>query len=199
MSTSGYFATPISVYNKKFEGLKETIVSYADTQKEDVESGVAVSLKHNLKESKFDFLHKEDKVIQDLRQWILECWKLTIESVHKKDVNFDYFIPESWYHITEKDGYHETHYHANCSWCGIYYVDDGGSLESGQTKFLSPIDGMFMDDGNEFINQQSIFVSPAQAGKLILFPSYLKHSVSQFKGNGKRITIAFNGQSYEKN
>ena len=48
-------------------------------------------------------------------------------------------------------------------------VDDGGSLESGQTKFLSPIDGMFMDDGNEFINQQSIFVSPAQAGKLILF------------------------------
>ena len=96
MSTSGYFATPISVYSKKFEGLKETIVSYADTQKEDVESGVAVSLKHNLKESKFDFLHKEDKVIQDLRQWILECWKLTIESVHKKDVNFDYFIPESW-------------------------------------------------------------------------------------------------------
>jgi hypothetical protein len=58
---------------------------------------------------------------------------------------------------------------------------------------------MFMDDGNDFINKQSIFVSPAQTGKLILFPSYLKHSVSQFKGNGKRITIAFNGQSYEKN
>ena len=58
---------------------------------------------------------------------------------------------------------------------------------------------MFMDDGNEFINTQSIFVSPAQAGKLILFPSFLKHSVSQFMGNDKRITIAFNGQSYEKN
>ena len=45
MSTSGYFATPISVYNKKFEGLKETIVSYADTQKEDVENYIKATAK----------------------------------------------------------------------------------------------------------------------------------------------------------
>lgn len=195
----GIFSTPISIYNNKdiVEDIEKYILEKSNQQNTDIESKVAGHLKHRLKESAFNFLTENNKSITPLRNWIVDCLIDTVKKVYvdNKKKNYKVFFESSWYHVTEKYGYHEIHSHPNCSWCGIFYV----SGDSGDTKFHSPIDSLYMDDGNSFIETMGVFKQSPEPGKLILFPSYLKHSVDEYTGNDKRITVAFNAQIYEKN
>lgn len=112
-----------------------------------------------------------------------------------------------WANVNRRGHGNEFHTHPGAFWSGTYYVRDGS--EEGDT---SPD----ADLGGEFEAQDPRGVAPAmyapnltfagpggpsvgaselirpRAGMMILFPSWLSHAVRPYRGEGVRVSIAFN-------
>jgi uncharacterized protein (TIGR02466 family) len=113
----------------------------------------------------------------------------------------------AWFQIQNQYGFHDTHNHGNCSWCGVYYVqvDDSARREAhptlgkrnGITRFYGPaldlIGGAYMDAGNLYL-QSTHFDSVPEEGVLCVFPSHLKHMALPYMGEKDRVIVSFNAQ-----
>ena len=85
---------------------------------------------------------------------------------------------ELWANINERGGYNTPHTHGESSdWSGVYYVD----LPKGAPPigFLAPHRGQL----------QAV---EAEAGTMLLFPSWLMHHVPPHEGKKPRISVSFN-------
>tara|TARA_B100000519_G_C14031665_1_gene338350 strand:- start:43 stop:672 length:630 start_codon:yes stop_codon:yes gene_type:complete len=188
---NNFFSTPVSFWKCEdfVPDLKKEILS---KEIKGIESNIAPLLKHNLVESDFKFLTRDHlPVIKNLNSWIYSCLKQTINTLQKEDVHYEVTIRESWYHITKTNGVHEPHIHPGCSWCGLYYVQSGDE-GSGQTIFDSPLKSTYIDRGNFWLGNDSGMAIDPRDGLLVLFPSYLMHYQSLYKGSQDRIVIGFN-------
>lgn len=113
-------------------------------------------------------------------------------------LRFEY---HSWFHITRAGGYQGVHNHPNASWSGIYCVDPGDTVEgrpdSGMVRFHDPraASTMYLDAGNRQL-AAPFFTGclniSHEAGKLLLFPSYVSHEIFAYVGKRPRIVVAFN-------
>jgi hypothetical protein len=171
-------------------------------------SGIALSAKsrQGLYESSFDLLASPHPALARLKAFFEDALRLAISHVNGSKDNPRLIRPritESWFHITNDGGFHDAHYHNQCSWCGIYYAqagectptDDSGP-GNGVNRFFCPLPsgGAYIDYGNSYLNSNRADIVP-QDGLLILFPSYLLHNALSYRGQTDRITISFNSQA----
>ncbi len=113
-----------------------------------------------------------------------------------------------WFQITNDFGFHETHIHGNCSWSGVYYVQVGESsrgpdqraangMPNGITRFYGPhieyTAGGHGDLGNLYLQDHTRDSYP-EDGKLVIFPSHLKHMVFPYNGENDRVIVSFHAQ-----
>jgi len=203
---SALFTTEIPVDDSFRENLKAIILREAALQDTPIQSEVAVAAKHGLKESPLNFLELDDEPVQQLKAFIEQAVLYAAFEANAdywpEDVEYQTRIVESWYHVTEEGGYHDVHSHPNCSWCGIYCVDQGDvelSTQNGVNRFYDPRSnaGHYQDVGTQYLNQEGFWDIAPQNGGLTLFPSYLKHSALPYRGDKSRIVIAFNCQIVE--
>ncbi len=95
------------------------------------------------------------------------------------------------------------HAHPNCFWSGVYYADDGGitsdSSVAGELELFDPrgpapvmySSAVRMNvPGGE--NAGSYHRIRPKNGLMVIFPSWLQHSVTPYRGAGTRISIAIN-------
>ena len=190
------FSTPLVFHKNEsiVDGLKNYIL---DNQPQGVDSNVGDYVKHNLKESTFDFFNSNESIIQESMRWFGNCLVETVTHYYqnlniKDNLNGQYGVgfADSWFHIGKKYSSHDVHNHGNCSWCGIFYVDSGEVDKGGETIFRNPVTPNFTDCGNNYVFT-SIRVMP-ENGKLVLFPSYLDHYQSLYTGDKDRIVVGFN-------
>ena len=160
-----------------------------------IESKVAVEIKNNLDESNFDFFNREEKVIQDTVKYLSKSIKSSLNYLYKEKTEYSIYFPDSWYHICNENSTHEKHMHSNCSWCGIFYIDEGDIDKGGHTVFNHPIASNFFDNGSLIHRQGAIRIIP-ETGKLILFPSFLEHYQALYTGKKSRIVVGFNSSVY---
>lgn len=113
-------------------------------------------------------------------------------------LRFDY---HAWFHVTRRGGYQGLHNHPNATWSGIYCVDPGDELpdrpQSGAVRFHDPrgFADQYIDAGNERLNltlRHGSYQIRHEAGKLLVFPSYLAHEIFPYEGERPRIVVAFN-------
>lgn len=101
-----------------------------------------------------------------------------------------------WANISETGAFNTMHTHPGMTWSGVYYVDTGdspGQNDSGILKFMDPSPGSaasFLP----FLARATPQIQPV-SGLMLLFPSYVPHSVLPHRGNRPRISIAFNFRS----
>ncbi len=162
-----------------------------------IESNVANQVKHNLSESKFDFFNSEVDVIKETRTFLASCLKDILNNLYNSDDDYKIAFTDSWYHVGTKNSSHDLHAHINCSWCGIFYIQSGELDKGGHTFFCNPIFSNFLDIGTVHHNDTEHIVIPKN-GKLVFFPSYLKHFQSIYEGNEQRVVVAFNCSILEK-
>ena len=72
-----------------------------------------------------------------------------------------------------------------------------GDEGSGETVFETPIRTTYLDRGSLYLDEQCFSKIQPEDGKLVLFPSYLSHYQSMYKGNKDRIVVAFNSSINE--
>jgi uncharacterized protein (TIGR02466 family) len=111
---------------------------------------------------------------------------------------------EMWANVSQRGAANQTHAHPGSFWSMVYYVDDGyaGSPDKtlgGELSFLDPRfpmvrmaapDLRYRRDNGSMDNQE-VWMRP-RSGLVVMFPSWLMHSVRPYAGLGKRISIAIN-------
>jgi uncharacterized protein (TIGR02466 family) len=109
----------------------------------------------------------------------------------------------AWANVNGPGDANICHYHPGAFWSGTYYVADGGCATDhslgGEFEMLDPRGagpGMYAptlkfsgEDGQSVGAAETIRPRP---GLLFLFPSWLFHQVRPYRGDGLRISIAFN-------
>lgn len=130
-----------------------------------------------------------------------EAWK----ELKVQDLSIN--ISGIWFQITNEYNFHEVHVHGNCSWSGVYYVQSGDSANQANNKSLGFPNGVtrfygphldyqgagHLDLGNMYV-QDASFDSVPEDGKLVIFPSYLKHMPYPYIGDKDRIVVSFHAQ-----
>ena len=114
----------------------------------------------------------------------------------------------SWANINRHGHGNEFHTHPGCFWSGSYYVDDGGTAADpslgGEFEIKDPrgvAPAMYAPNlcynlpGCQSLGASEL-ISP-RAGAMLLFPSWLSHAVRPYRGDGTRISVAFNFSLYE--
>jgi uncharacterized protein (TIGR02466 family) len=108
-----------------------------------------------------------------------------------------------WANVNRTGASNKIHYHPGAFWSGCFYVDDGGidghEHLGGAIEFHDPRGAMpmmyaptiKMKIADCFTAGLSERIYP-KTGMMLLFPSWLQHSVEAYTGNGTRISIAFN-------
>jgi uncharacterized protein (TIGR02466 family) len=114
------------------------------------------------------------------------------------------WIAEMWGNVSPPGASNQTHAHPGSLWSAVYYVDDGygGSPDKalgGELSFLDPRFPMVRmatpdlrwrkPDGK--LDTQEVWMRP-RAGLIVIFPSWLQHSVRPYHGKAQRISIATN-------
>jgi uncharacterized protein (TIGR02466 family) len=168
-----------------------------------IASGVAPQAKKGLYESPFTLFSANIPEVQALRQFCVQAlgeviFKLNAQVNQGKHPMEKLVIDpfESWVHITRDGGQHDVHVHPNCSWCGIYYIDIGDcTIEppNGVNRFYPPVDLIYEDLGTVVFPLNPVHPTP-EDGKLVLFPSYVRHSGTLYRGRRDRILASFNAK-----
>lgn len=192
-------------------GIVTYLYHLRNEQPTNIASGIAPGAKSDqgLFESDFDLLAKNHPGLQKLRAFIVRSVQETVIDVNRLDLkpaDLQVDIRDSWYHITNAGGFHDSHFHGNCSWCGIYYLQIGSSgtrvgrgAPNGGNRFYSPLwnGGRYEDLGNQYLADTSID-PPISDGMLLLFPAYLLHSGLAYAGDQDRIVISVNTRTFPK-
>jgi uncharacterized protein (TIGR02466 family) len=103
---------------------------------------------------------------------------------------FDLF---GWGAVNRKGHYNTVHLHPMGTWSGVYYVDpgdDNGTDPGGLLELAHPVPAAAMSFFPTVLPSARL-VRPA-AGMIILFPSYLYHSVRIYQGERPRVCVPFN-------
>jgi len=117
-------------------------------------------------------------------------WDLTSQSVKIKSV---------WAIINEKEAWNQKHHHSNSDLSAAYYVsayDNCGDIVFYDPR-PAPVNNHPISKSPNKLNATVNSIKP-EPGMLVLFPSYLEHSVNPNLSKEKRIVISFN-ISLEKN
>jgi uncharacterized protein (TIGR02466 family) len=107
--------------------------------------------------------------------------------------NIDVGIGNSWININFKDSSNYVHTHSECIMSGVYYIK--ANENSGDTEFygdsrLEFYNQLYFDNSNK--NTFSSVVYKPIVGRVLIFPSWVPHSVKSNKSDEDRISISFN-------
>ena len=119
---------------------------------------------------------------------------------------FRWFV-DMWANVSPPGAANESHCHPGAVWSAVYYVDDGyagsddpalgGELVLYDPRMpavrMLPLDLRYRDpDGN--VAQSHIVLRPV-AGRIVMFPPWLMHSVRPYHGAAERLSIAMNANA----
>ena len=111
-------------------------------------------------------------------------WKCSLEQI---------IFEGMWSVINTKNSHNLRHFHPNCHLSAAYYVR--AQKNCGNIKFYNPLDQKVMysptkTDHTELSAEAATFTP--QEGDLLIFPSYLHHSVEENLSGEDRNVISFN-------
>ena len=186
-----FFSTPIwSTKIEGFEKINEEMFNYINSLKNNDPKGV---IRSNFKgwHSK-DFQLKEEQPTN-----FIEAIKKNINTA-LNDMNWDVdlqtvTIQSMWAIINKEGAWNQKHQHANSDLSAAYYL--GAPDNCGDIVFYDPRPSRVykhpIAKSANNLNATVTSIKP-EPGLLVLFPSYLEHSVNPNLTNKNRIVISFN-------
>jgi uncharacterized protein (TIGR02466 family) len=105
------------------------------------------------------------------------------------------WLIEGWVNVSGPGASNRHHVHGGSFWSAVYYVRAPES-DSGQLVLHDPrMPGLRMYSPTlrfKGAGPEQIFRLQPRSGTIVMFPSWLTHSVEPWDGEGERISIAFN-------
>jgi uncharacterized protein (TIGR02466 family) len=133
--------------------------------------------------------------LERFRHWIHQAYSAVMARELGTAAFTSRYVVTGWANVNEYGDYNRTHIHSNNHWSGVYYVDIGQPTASlvpnGAIEFLDPRPAVGVFDLPGVTASGTWTIQP-ETGLMLLFPSWLRHSVLPYFGEGTRITVAFN-------
>jgi uncharacterized protein (TIGR02466 family) len=155
-----------------------------------------------LHKSNFGGWHSSDDLLtwpspatQKLQGWIVEAFKLVTQRTGQGVAYKGQVHLTGWANVNGPRDTNDVHNHPQCAWSGVYYIDVGTPVDdaekSGFIHFMDPRPGagMVPDPFAQFGKGREF---KPTTGQMLLFPSWLMHGVRPYRGEGERISVAFN-------
>ena len=116
------------------------------------------------------------------------------EVIYPKKKDLGMYITQSWLNINKPGGFHHEHRHSNSILSGVFYIS---AQEGDSICFIDPnadlkdVITFEHRDWNAWNSVTTYF--PVSEGELVIFPSWLRHSVPPNENATKdRISLSFN-------
>ena len=147
------------------------------------------------------FFENDNQAVQQLKQlihqesseYLKEFWK-TESNLPLEEVGSISMRMNGWSVVLREGDVSTPHLHPRANISGVYYVmvADRDPDDAPGAGHLVLADPRIRASVAPIRNQATTVMVPPRAGMIVMFPSYLEHYVLPFKGEGKRISIAFN-------
>ncbi len=145
----------------------------------------------------------QDPVIEAFRQRIEMLTGSLLKALVRdasSDRSFKLLI-DAWANINRSGDYNVAHTHPNCMWSGCYYVSPGkpdpGVTWNGLIELFDPREAAnYIQVSNTILDARTIIDNVP--GRMLFWPSWIRHMVHPYIGEGERISIAFNVNVIEK-
>ena len=186
-----FFSTPIwSSKIEKYQVVNNNMLNYIDNLQKKDPDGIIKSNFKGWHSKNFDLKDDEPKnFIENIKLNINNAindmgWDLQTQEVK---------ISNMWAIINTKGSLNQKHHHSNSDLSAAYYVS--AEKNCGDIVFYDPRPARIykhpIAKNPNTLNATINSISP-EAGMLVLFPSYLEHSVNPNLSDNKRIVISFN-------
>jgi uncharacterized protein (TIGR02466 family) len=148
-------------------------------------------------QSRGNLLLRPEPCIVKLKHMMEEATFELLTSLVRKDSGERQFtlIFDSWANVCRNGNYNVVHSHPNAMWSIVYYVTSGEPDESvpysGLLELLDPREATTYIQVPNTILDARMFIQN-RPGRMVIFPSWMKHMVHPFLGTGVRISIACN-------
>ena len=185
------FPTPVwTIQLENYKSVNELMYRYIKTQQENDEIGINKSNVKGWHSQDFD-LNNND--IQKFINFILPGIEQVISDMDWEKSKQTAKINNMWAIINTGGSGNLRHQHGNSTISGAYYVR--APINSGDIVFYDPRPAPVYSHPNvvnpNILNAEVNSISPKE-GALVLFPSYLDHSVNENLSDNERIVISFN-------
>jgi len=121
-------------------------------------------------------------------------YQMQLEIYQKENLAGEPVLGNMWANINYPGSFNAMHIHPNSIWSGAYYVT--AETTSGNIYFEDPrsVSLMIMPERTieQPVNERRIIDSLPQAGRLIMFPSWVNHGVRENLSGKNRISVSFN-------
>jgi uncharacterized protein (TIGR02466 family) len=190
------FGTPVVAYQwPDSESINEQLAELA-LRKEQIDVKVNRSNRGGW-HSGMDLFDWKGQAIQTLKTMAQEIVSeltraVVLTGVQPRKFNYRF---SAWANINRRHSYNQIHNHPDSVWSGVYYVAcgqmDNGWDENGKLELIDPRTSVNMIAIKDSLMDGRYLVDPIP-GLMVVFPSWLKHQVHPYYGEGERISIAFN-------
>jgi uncharacterized protein (TIGR02466 family) len=191
MKFDAFFSTIIANDNfKQHLDIESELISHCLYVKTHIQSGGKgwISNKtYNTSDGKYEIY--SDKKFTRLNEWVTE--KINAYCIETGIDNTQLQNSGSWFNIYRQNDYQEKHVHPNSIISAIYILK--APLNSSKIHFITPLNEMFYvkykQQHQQLVQKISCESIP---GTLIVFPSYLPHSVERHESDDLRISLSYN-------
>jgi len=165
------WATPIEHKKSHVEGLLDYILTYSDTSK-----------------INYNILDDDSKPINLLKQIAYDNFKSYVNRCYGVDIDTYHTEIKGWL-ISPKDGYvHPFHNHMGAMFSSVFYVLAEENDSGGEIRFHDPRHNANRGYDENFAKHFKDKVILPKTDDVVIFPSFLYHSVSPFY-SGLRIAL----------
>ena len=185
------FSTPIWAFLiDNHDDINVQMLNYIkDLQKKDTQ-GIKRSNLSGWHSNSFDMENKS--VLHFFKSIQVNLNKAIVDMGWNKESN-EFKVTSAWSIINKKNSSNSRHIHSNNYISAAYYVK--APTNCGDIIFYDPRDAKVVRkpegiNGNN-LNADTVNITP-QEGLLVLFPSYLYHSVNENQSDDERVVISFN-------
>ena len=164
------------------------------TEEKEIEDIIEEGMLPNIANSSSVNTHIFDTRLYNIKEFCEQHIKNYVDDIISPKEEFDFYITQSWLNINKPGEEHHAHWHQNSIISGVFYIstieDDSITFYDPNSKIkdihqFEPLENNLWNSRNPSINV------PTNA--LILFPSWLNHSVVPNKtSDTNRISISFN-------
>ncbi|MEM9209198.1 MAG: TIGR02466 family protein [Pseudomonadota bacterium] len=198
------FATPfVSVDWPDVEAMNQQIFELVIADEQADELGRGIRSNAGGWQSRGNILARTEPCFVQLKQMMERATYELLGAIVRKDSGERQFSLafDSWANVCRNSNYNVVHSHPNAMYSIVYYVTSGEPdptvPHSGLLELLDPREATTYIQVPNTILDARMFVTN-RPGRMVVFPSWVKHMVHPFVGSGVRISIACNVNVYEE-
>lgn len=178
------FPTPLGIFEVENYNHKNFVNSFQKYENELIKNVGNKFSKETFILRKPEFKELESLLLNNIAQYM--------KSLFGDIKNVSVYITQSWLNITKGEGHHHLHNHSNSFLSCVFYYDENTKDEEITFHKMDNFFSLQLTPAiSNLINAERISI-PVNYKNLVIFPSYLYHSVEKLKNRDTRKSLAFN-------